>query len=645
MLRQIRTQLLIIIISFTLLVLGSFSISYLYIQDHTSDEIAMEIIREQRIILQRLTWLALIDPDDPSIPLHKENLERNIKSISENGLFLPLDGEPPKIHFQADSLIRSEYALVAQLWPQYEDRLEIVLSIPQNNLTRTQSWLELQSLTREIVENIDSASIEYENHINNQHSRLRFLQIGFIAITIPLVVAGVYLIGSRIVRPLNSLNQSANQIRDGKLNQSIRAEREDEIGQLAHSMEAMRVEISASQYSLEARIAERTHELTVVARFSQDIARQIEVEQIIKSVTNQAKDLLNAKDVSLCLVSPDGQYLKMVSHNSDLILSDRPEQPIFNEPVFSSQDQTDQTKTLEISDSTCEFLKSDRSDLCLSSSLRVGNNLIGALCVIRDRKKPFNVDERNAFSLLANSAAIAIFNSYLIEKDKQRVREAAISTERQRLASDLHDELAQNLGVSQLQVNQILSSLPDHDPSEITKMLEVLQANLRVAHEQVRMVISGLATRPNVNTLCLQTDIKNCIADFNKLCDIPVKLQVIGIPWEDASPIVQRQLLLILREALVNIRRHAHASRVDIAVAKNADLLVLQIRDNGRGFNPDKAMGDQHFGLEIMHARADRSGGKMEIISSPGAGTEIKASFPLNKPGSKTIEIGEMVRE
>ena len=71
----------------------------------------------------------------------------------------------------------------------------------------------------------------------------------------------------------------------------------------------------------------------------------------------------------------------------------------------------------------------------------------------------------------------------------------------------------------------------------------------------------------------------------------------------------------------------------------------MQIKDNGRGFNPDEAQGDKHFGLEIMQARAERSGGRLEIISSPGAGTEVKASFPLEKPRSKKLEIGEIINE
>lgn len=642
MLRQIRTQLLIIIISFSLLVLGSFTVTFLYIQDHAADEMTEKIIREHRLSIQRLTWLALVDPQNPSIPVYWENIENNLTSVPSTGTLIPLEGESHKLPAPTDIQVRQHYQSIAQLWPAYRVQLEKALNNPEVSSADEAIWIALQSQSRQLINGFDTASEVYEQHTNYQHTRLRLLQVGFILFTVPLLIAGIYIIGYRIVRPLNYLNQSAQQIRKGNLHQPVTVIRKDEIGQLANSMETMRAQISANQHNLEASIAERTHELTIAARFSQEIAHELDAEQIIKSVTIQAQKLLRAKKVSLCLVTPNGKCIQMVARGSELLAGERPQQPLINELVFADEDQTLVT---DIANSQCEFLKSDSADQCLSSSLQVGEKIIGALCVVRDQKSIFDENERRAFSLLANSAAIALLNSRLIKKDKQQAREAAILAERQRLASELHDDLAQNLGVSQMQVNQILTSLSINGPSDSSKDLEIVQANLQVAHEMVRMAISGLSTSKDDGDLGLQEDINSCIADFQKITGTPVELQASGTPWEKASSIVQRQVVQILREALVNIRRHARADTVRINITKVADHLELQIIDDGQGFNPDLASGDQHFGLEIMHARAERSGGNLEIISSPGSGTEIKAIFPLGEISEKNLEIGETFRE
>lgn len=642
MLREIRTQLLIIIISFTFLVLGSFSVAYLYIQDHAADEKSAEIIREHRLSIQRLTWLALVEPQNPFIPAFRNNIENNLASLPSTGVLIPLEGQPYKLPAPTDSQVRQQYQSIAQLWPAYLAQLEIALSNTGDPPADEATWIALQSQSRQLINGFDSASEIYDQHTLNQHTGLRNLQIGFILLALPLLFAGIYITGYRIVRPINSLNQSALQIRRGDLQTSIKLFREDEIGQLAHSMEAMRAQISANQQNLEATIAERTHELTIATRFSQDISKELDAEKIVSSVTNLLADLFRAKDVSLCLLTPDGHCIEMVADGERVLANDKPQQ-LASTDLLVNHKGIAQAK--DIARMGCQFINTNSSDQVMSSSLQVGEKIIGALCVLRGDNNPFNENEQRVFTLLANSAAIAIYNNQLVEKGKQDIRKSTRLAERERLASELHDDLAQNLGVSQLQVDQILSLVSDNDPSGITRMLEILQANLRVAQDQVRQVISGLTSKPNEKTPGLQADLETAIEDFNQLCDIPVNLQLSGIPWEGASAIVQRQLLLILREALVNIRRHADAGSVDINITNNIDHLEMQIKDNGRGFNPDEAQGDKHFGLEIMQARAERSGGRLEIISSPGAGTEVKASFPLEKPRSKKLEIGEIINE
>lgn len=93
-------------------------------------------------------------------------------------------------------------------------------------------------------------------------------------------------------------------------------------------------------------------------------------------------------------------------------------------------------------------------DGCLSASLKIGDRTIGALCVMRDKDRPFTDLENHTLRLFANSASVAIANVRLMEDSKQQVEMNATLTERQRLTSELHDEAAQTLGLLNLKVSE-----------------------------------------------------------------------------------------------------------------------------------------------------------------------------------------------
>ena len=170
--------------------------------------------------------------------------------------------------------------------------------------------------------------------------------------------------------------------------------------------------------------------------------------------------------------------------------------------------------------------------------------------------------------------------------------------------------------------------------------------NLEIANDQIRMVIGGLSSRPKNTQEAFDDELRSCIADFQDLCDLPVDLTVQGDLWEEhTSPLVKRQLVLILREALVNVRKHSKATKVEVSISKDQDQVVLVVRDDGGGFELEQASGDRHFGIKIMHARAERSGGKLTIRSTPGDGTTLRACFPVAEKPVALLDLGEGITQ
>ena len=95
--------------------------------------------------------------------------------------------------------------------------------------------------------------------------------------------------------------------------------------------------------------------------------------------------------------------------------------------------------------------------------------------------------------------------------------------------------------------------------------------------------------------------------------------------------VAQTQAYHIVREALINARRHAQAQCVQIMVDRSDGHALFTIADDGRGFNPTETDGAHHLGLSIMRTRAERCGGTLEVKSEPGHGTQIVAQLPTGE--------------
>jgi len=256
--------------------------------------------------------------------------------------------------------------------------------------------------------------------------------------------------------------------------------------------------------------------------------------------------------------------------------------------------------------------------------------MIGALCVVRARTRhqhqPFDANETRALTLLANSAAIAITNARLAEERRRQAEQAAVSTERERLAAELHDNLAQTLSFLNLKSDRVRELIGAQDNEHVATELERMKSAIGTAYDQVRTALTGLhePLRPADDFLAKLTA---CVNDFNDLTGFKAELTATAIP--PLTPVVQTQALHIVRESLVNIRRYAQAQRVQVQVGRVNGSARFVIADDGRGFDPTDVDGGQHLGLGIMRTRAERCGGALKVESTPGSGTTITATLPV----------------
>ncbi|WP_198664359.1 hybrid sensor histidine kinase/response regulator transcription factor [Jiangella endophytica] len=253
-------------------------------------------------------------------------------------------------------------------------------------------------------------------------------------------------------------------------------------------------------------------------------------------------------------------------------------------------------------------------------------SVIGTCIVFsRDPARIFTDDDARLLELFAKHAAIAIVNARMHEQLEERTRAEATAAERERLVREVHDSVAQGLAAVLVHLEGVAATGPDG-------------AELAAAREAARGALAesrrtALGLPPSLlEGHSLEEAIGVEIAWARATGNLDAKLVVAGQP-APLTPEVAHQAFRIVQEALTNIVQHAAASSARVGVVYGPDELVLMVQDDGRGFDRNSESGNG-FGLRGIVARARTHGGSVDVESTPGWGTQIRASLPYQPPES-----------
>jgi signal transduction histidine kinase/ligand-binding sensor domain-containing protein len=235
------------------------------------------------------------------------------------------------------------------------------------------------------------------------------------------------------------------------------------------------------------------------------------------------------------------------------------------------------------------------------------------------------------FALIVIACAIALFALlYQLRVQRLRTQFDAVLQERNRMAREIHDTLAQDfVGVTiQLDiVSQLLSA---------SRMNDALQQVSRTR----KFVTDGLAEarrsiwelRANTAADSLPTQLTKIVERY-KNDGLTTRLRM-GGAFRPLPARIESEVLRIAQEALSNAERHAQATEVHIELQYGSDMLVLAVEDNGRGFSVENAStAEGHYGLRGMRERASVLGGRLEVASEPGHGAKVTLFTPIEGKG------------
>ena len=252
------------------------------------------------------------------------------------------------------------------------------------------------------------------------------------------------------------------------------------------------------------------------------------------------------------------------------------------------------------------------------------NEVIGVIVLADSSRDAFDLRELPLLGLLANQVTLAVRNAraYLYSE------ELAIFDERNRIAREIHDGIAQSLAFTAMKLD-LAERILERDPERVRSELVSAKTTLREQIKEVRRSIFAL--RPlNLERLGFVETMRQYVKDFGEQNSVKSTLEIIGEP--KLSPTNEAVMFRILQEALNNVAKHSRANKVSVNLKASTSGTALNVIDDGVGFDPAQLTGIVSsvggLGLQAMRERIEARGGEFEYVSSVGAGAKVSASLP-----------------
>jgi signal transduction histidine kinase len=261
----------------------------------------------------------------------------------------------------------------------------------------------------------------------------------------------------------------------------------------------------------------------------------------------------------------------------------------------------------------------------LGVPLKRGERLLGLVGVMTRQRRRFSQDDAQLLMRLAHQVVVAIENARLY----QQVRHLTALEERDRLAREIHDHLAQSLGYLNLKASITDELLSGGQLAPAQASLRELREVAKETYTDVREAIFSLRETV-LPGLGLLPSLREYLAEYRTHYGVEARLEADDESLTQVPAHVGIQIIRIVKEALTNVRKHAGASKAWVRFERDGDWTRIIVEDDGRGFDPVQVTeeGQQYFGLQIMHERAESVGGSLELDSRPGHGTRVVIRVP-----------------
>ena len=357
------------------------------------------------------------------------------------------------------------------------------------------------------------------------------------------------------------------------------------------------------------------------------ISNQAELADILAEIIRHARELLGADEAAMCLTETSARAIQLdVPAGVAAALTDGT--ICMSGDVDRSLDQHDRIPA-------CRVRVAADIGPMIEVPIRSPDGPLGDIWLGRRNGSAFTGRDRGFLVTLSDLASIAITSARMRESERQ----GAIVAERERIAREMHDSLAQILGVTHLRIVALGSRPELADAPNAVAELADLAALTEEAYRDVREAILGLREASRVDRGFIDS-LGAYLEKYSHQCGIPVTLET-SIDGELAlPPRSELQIIRVIQEALTNVRKHGGATSIAIRISDGPEGTMIVIADDGHGFDvAGTLLGHEGFGLHTMRERMELVGGTLTIDSAPGCGTRIIAMMPRLAQAGLPIEV------
>ncbi|MCG3208216.1 MAG: hypothetical protein FOGNACKC_01818 [Anaerolineae bacterium] len=463
----------------------------------------------------------------------------------------------------------------------------------------------------------------------SQWYRLFLLILLAMGIIVPalVVMAGA----RRLTHPINDMIEASKAVAAGNFSKTISVNTGDELEELANQFNRMAEQLQRWYTIMQQRVAGRTQALSTINAISAVVSRSLDLTETLQDALDKTLEITETEAGGVFRLDESGRHLSLLTqrHLSGPMIDFLQSFPREAGPVTDRALRKGHPVIREVADFPAgewrTVLEREGWRRVASIPLIAKGKSLGAINLFTRHGETLFVEHIQLLAAIGQQIGIALENAQLYEQAQQ----LAMAEERQRLARDLHDSVTQALYGVTLYAEAASRQLSAGEVDQATENLKDLRETAQEALREIRLLIFEL--RPPI------LEEQGLVAALGARLETVEGRSGLRTAFEFEEQLRQNRLPLdletglyrIAQEALNNILKHAHAHEVKVRLLALNRQIVLEIADDGQGFDPTNGAGKGRLGLHTMRERAALLGGELNINSQPGQGTRIKVEVNL----------------
>jgi signal transduction histidine kinase len=253
-----------------------------------------------------------------------------------------------------------------------------------------------------------------------------------------------------------------------------------------------------------------------------------------------------------------------------------------------------------------------------------GPKIVGVLSIFSGGESSVSVEAVTLLTSIADQMGGIIENAWL----RRQAQSAAVMEERQRLARELHDSVTQALYSLALTASAAKSMASVGNLARLAQHLDTIDETAQLALREMRLLIHALRP-PILERVGLAEALRLRLSAVEERVGLKTELKVEGIG--DLAPGLETELYSMAQEALNNVLKHAHATLVTVCLTGESGAVVMEIGDDGLGFDLQQALWRGGLGLTSLRERVEKLGGDLSVLSAARGGSKVRVRVPRGK--------------